>query len=79
MAGELGRDTVYSRKPNPTLISTGRFDEDTIRADLRKTLTVAKDCRVEIIMKDVHTLNNDPTRLPRWVEIAREEMEQTMI
>ena len=79
MAGELGRDTVYSRKPNPTLISTGRFDEDAIRADLHKTLTVAKDCRVEIIMKDVHTLNNDPTRLPRWVEIAREEMEQTMI
>jgi hypothetical protein len=77
MAEALGRDYVYSRKPNPTLISTGRFDEDAIRADLRETLTVAKDCRVEIIMKDVHTLNNDPTRLPRWVEIAREEMEQS--
>lgn len=24
-------------------------------------------------MKDVHTLNNEPDRLPRWVELAREE------
>jgi len=27
-------------------------------------------------MKDVHTLNNEPERLPRWVEIAREEVEK---
>jgi hypothetical protein len=25
-------------------------------------------------MKDVHTIANDPTRLPRWVAIAREEV-----
>ena len=72
MARELGRDIVYSRKPNPTLISTERFDEDAIRADLRHTLDVTRGCRVEIIMKDVHTLRNEPERLPRWVAIARE-------
>jgi len=76
MARELGRDIVYSRKPNPTLISTERFDEDAIRADLRHTLEVARDCRVEIIMKDVHTLRNEPERLPRWVEIAREIIDE---
>jgi hypothetical protein len=74
MAEALGRDYVFSRKPNPTLISTGRFNEDAIRADLRQTLGVAGDCRLEIIMKDVHTLNNEPARLARWVEIAREEI-----
>ena len=72
MAQELGRDFVYSRKPHPALISTEQFNEDAIRADIRKTLTVAKDCRVEIIMKDVHTLNNEPWRFPQWVEIVRE-------
>ncbi len=72
MARECGRQVVYSRKPSPTLISTSRFDEDAIRADLRKTLSVAGECRLEIIMKDVHTLNNHPERLPRWVELARE-------
>jgi hypothetical protein len=28
-------------------------------------------------MKDVHTLNNQPWRLPRWVEIAREVVDET--
>jgi hypothetical protein len=77
MARELGRAIVYSRKPNPTLISTDRFDEAAIRADLRRTLTVARDCRVELIMKDVHTLNNEPERLPRWVQLARETIAET--
>ena len=72
MARECGRKIVYSRKPNPTLISTAHFDEEAIRADLRQTLSVAGDCRLEIIMKDVHTLHNQPERLARWVELARE-------
>jgi hypothetical protein len=40
-------------------------------------LTSAHGCRVEIIMKDVHTLNNEPGRLPRWVALAREEIDRT--
>ncbi len=72
MAKALGTRYVYSRKPNPALISTGVFDEKAIRNDLRCTLEAAKGCRLELIMKDVHTLNNAPDRLPRWVAIARE-------
>jgi hypothetical protein len=74
MAEALGRDYVFSRKPNPSLISTGVFDESAIRDDIRRTLDVAGDCRLEIIMKDVHTLNNEPERLARWVRLAREEV-----
>ena len=77
MAEAMGRDYVFSRKPKPTLISTGVFDEDAIRADLRETLEVARGCRLEIAMKDVHTLNNEPDRLARWVQMAREEIEKT--
>jgi hypothetical protein len=72
MAAACGREVVYSRKPNPSLISTSRFDEEAIRADLRRTLSAAGGCRLEIIMKDVHTLNNEPGRLARWVRLARE-------
>lgn len=72
MAEALGRDYVYSRKPNPALISVPIFDEDIIRKDLRTTLDIARDCNVELIMKDVHTLCNEPQRMARWVEIARE-------
>ena len=73
-AAALGTEIVYSRKPAPSMISTGRFDEDELRTNLQATLTKAKGCRIEFVMKDVHTLNNEPQRLPRWVEIAREEV-----
>jgi hypothetical protein len=32
---------------------------------------------VEVIMKDNHTIRNDPTRVTRWCQIAREEAEKT--
>jgi hypothetical protein len=76
MAEACGTRIVYSRKPSPALISTTVFDEAAIRADLRRTLDVAHGCRLEIIMKDVHTLNNEPDRIARWVRIAREEAEK---
>ena len=77
LAAELGDRYVYSRKPNPSQISTGVFDEEAIRGDLRRTLTAAKGCRLEIAMKDVHTLHDEPGRLPRWVQLAREVIEES--
>jgi hypothetical protein len=67
---------VYSRKPAPALISTQAFDEETIRADLWKTAGLIRkhDLIAEFSMKDVHTLSGDPPRLPRWVQLAREEI-----
>jgi len=75
MAEALGKNIVYCRKPNPTLVSTEKFDEEAIRDDIAKTLSIARGCRIELVMKDVHTLNNQPERLARWVEIAREEID----
>ena len=42
------------------------------------TLSVTKpnNCSVEIVMKDVHTLNGEPGRLARWVKIARQEIDR---
>lgn len=74
MAKALGRDIIYCRKPNPTMISTGHFDEGAIREDIRTTLRIAAECNVEFAMKDVHTLHDEPMRLGRWVDLARETM-----
>ena len=76
MAEALGRRYVFSRKPNPTLISTDLFDEAAIRADLSQTLQLTRKSRLEIIMKDVHTIKNQTQRLARWVAIAREEIDK---
>ena len=74
MAAALGNTLVYSRKPNPSMVSTARFDDDAIRQDLRTTMTLTRrhGCSTEIVMKDVHTLHNEPDRLTRWVGLARE-------
>jgi len=74
MAECLGRDYVFCRKPNPEMISKQSFDEDAIRRDIRTTLDIAKDCNLEIVMKDVHTVADHPERVGRWVQIAREEI-----
>jgi hypothetical protein len=76
MAAVCGRDLVYSRKPNPATISAPSWDEDLLRDDIRGTLSAAKRCRTEIIMKDVHTLAGEPDRLARWVGIARDEVDR---
>jgi hypothetical protein len=75
LAEAMAGSYVYSRKLSPTLISTDRFDEAAIRADIRQTLdtALARGCHVELVMKDVHTLQEQPERLARWVALAREE------
>ncbi len=77
MAEALGDEIIYCRKPNPAMISTGSFNEDAIRADIRTTLETAKGCTVEFAMKDVHTLHDESLRLGRWVSLAREVIAET--
>lgn len=76
IADYMGHDYVYCRKPNPTLISVDTWDEELIRKDLRKTLSITKGMNVEFALKDVHTVCDQPWRLGRWVEIAREVIDE---
>jgi len=76
MAEQLGDNYIYSLKPSPTDLAMSTFDEDRIRAGLRQVLQITKNCRLEMIMKDNHTIGNDPRRVIRWVQIAREESER---
>ncbi len=75
MAENLGDRYVFSMKPNPAALAAPTFDEDAIRADLRRAFQITRGCRVEAIMKDCHTIGGDPQRAIRWTRIAREEAE----
>ena len=75
MAEKLGRTAVFSRKPNPALICAS-FNEEAARADIVSTLEAAKGCNVELVMKDTHTVQDQPWRIARWVQIAREEVDR---
>lgn len=73
MAEMLGNRYIFSMKPNPSDLAMPEFDEDHIRSTLRADLQAARGCVVEMIMKDTHTICNDPSRVTRWVRIALEE------
>lgn len=73
MAEKLGNRYIFSLKPNPSYLAVSHIDEEFIRSDLKKTLKILRNCRVEIIMKDNHTLGNNPDNVIRWCRIAREE------
>jgi hypothetical protein len=76
MAENLGDRYIFSMKPNPASLAMDTFDEERIRQALRRDLELARDCRVEIIMKDNHTIRRNPSRVVKWVRIAREEAER---
>ncbi|MCE5331736.1 MAG: hypothetical protein LLF95_06315 [Bacteroidales bacterium] len=72
MAEYLENNFVMSLKPSPTPLANNYINENEIRMDLEKKLKVTKNCRVELIMKDNHTLGNNPLNATRWCAIAQE-------
>ena len=75
MADKLGERYIYSMKPHPGDLAVPSLNEERIRTGLRKALQITRNCRVEIIMKDNHTIANNPQNVIRWCQIAREEAE----
>lgn len=73
-ADRIQRKYVYSWKPNPSLVCAD-FSEGGIRNSIRDALKAAGHLNMNIILKDVETLQNEPWRIARWAEIAREEVE----
>jgi hypothetical protein len=76
MKDALGANYIYSYKPNPADIAYKHPDWDRIRKHLRETIRLTKDCHLEIIMKDNHTLGNNPENAKTWCKIAKEEAMQ---
>jgi len=74
MAEQIGKQYVYSRKPNPAFLAWELFDEGAVRSHLMDTVKICRKygCPLEIILKDISTVKKDPSRLWRWSEIAKE-------
>ncbi len=67
---------VFAWKPNPAFLAYDKWDTEAIRRDIREKLTMAADggCFVEIHLKDISTVRNEPSRLTDWNRIANEEI-----
>jgi hypothetical protein len=76
MAEKLSGNYIYSMKPSPAYLAVENMDEGHIRKNLRDALHITRSCRVEVIMKDNHTIGRNPQNVIRWCRIAREEAER---
>jgi hypothetical protein len=71
IADTIGRKCVFSRKPTPAYISGPNPDWDLLKKDMRRTKEAAGGCNIEILFRDVYTIDNDWPRLRKWVEMTR--------
>ena len=73
----LGNDYVISRKPNPAIFASKTFNPVQARKEISEFLEQTEgNCHVEMIMKDISTVNYDPQRLWEWEAICMEEVQQ---
>ena len=75
-AAAVGKDLVFSHKPNPALLGRPLWDPDEVRAGIRDVCEKTRGLAVEIIMKDLHTCRNKPHRMWDWTRIALSVAEQ---
>jgi len=75
MSDKLKHDYIYSMKPSPSHLAVPKMDEELVRKEIREALRITRDNCVEIVMKDNHTLGNNPDNIKNWVRIVREEIE----
>jgi len=73
---QIGRDYVFSYRPNPAEMVCCGFDPEHVRTVLRRDLNDCRGCCVDITLKDVETVEGDPGRLQAWAQIARETAEE---
>lgn len=72
-AANIGTKYVYTRKPNPAIFAADKFDLAAARKDFRSFLHRTRGCIVEVAIKDLSTVRNEPSRLFDWAQMADEE------
>ncbi len=69
-AEAIGRRCILSWKYTPLSVSES-LDEETLSRNIREGLSIAGDCNLEIILKDIRTCNGRLENLTRWVDIVQ--------
>ncbi|MFA6930990.1 MAG: hypothetical protein WCT05_11745 [Lentisphaeria bacterium] len=75
-AEQIGIDYVLSYRPSPADMVSYGFDPNRIKSILRNALQICRNCHVDITLKDVETVEQDPSRVHKWVALTREVIEE---
>lgn len=73
-ADTIGRDYVLSWRPGPAMVGSG-YSLDTCRGIVRKGFRESRGTHIELMLKEMMTIENDPQRLIDFAEMARLEAE----
>ena len=68
MVEKTNGEYVLSYKPNPSIFASDDLDLKKIKTELREILSKTQGCTLEIIMKDISTVQYKPQRLWEWAE-----------
>ncbi|MDP6525022.1 MAG: hypothetical protein QGI24_10790 [Kiritimatiellia bacterium] len=72
---EIGNDYAISAKPSPAVFTDDGWSAENARSGIREVLDAAGGKgHVELIMKDVSTVNYNPQRVWEWADIAMREV-----
>ena len=69
---QIGTGYSISWRPNPAEMVCVGFDEGRVRRIIGDGIKAAAGTRFSIVLKDVSTIENDPSRVTRWAEIVGE-------
>lgn len=69
---------IYSYKPSPSELAVPIINEENIRKNISHILEIAKENVLEIIMKDNHTICNNPDNVINWVKVVRQEIHKKL-
>ncbi len=77
-AEQIGDEYVISYRPSPAEMVCCGFDESKIRRIIGKDLQALKanNCKFHVFLKDVETLQDDMSRLGKWSDIVKSEIDK---
>ena len=76
-AEQIGKDYVFSRKPNPANVAIAT-DRDVIRRETEETVRacIKYGCPCEFVLKDISTVSSNPQNLIAWAETVGEVLDK---
>ena len=75
-AEQIKADYAFSWRPNPTDMVCAGFNPALVRRIIADGLAATRGCRVHIHLKDIETVGGDVTRLRRWTELVKGELDR---
>ena len=70
-AAQIGLDYILSYRPAPSMLCAN-WDTGKIRKRITEDVEKCKDTKFDITLKDLITVDNEPSRLFEWIKIVRD-------